>query len=91
MTTKELITILDNFGWHEETAPSDSLYSYKYCKENRCIVIDRFNTVDFSEITYSHNPPSKEVSLICNVEDLLEKEPCYIVAIFEHSNLMIEL
>lgn len=91
MTVKELTTILDNFGWQEEVTSSDSLYSYKYRKDNRCITIDKYNTMFFSEIFYSSDPLIKAVSLSCEVEDLLEKEPCYIVAVFEHSNLMIEL
>lgn len=91
MTTKELITILDNFGWLEEVTPSNSPYACIYRKGNRCITINRSDVVDFSEISYSPNPLFKAFSLSCNVEDLFEKEPYYIVAIFEHSNLMIEL
>lgn len=91
MTVEDLTTILENSGWHEEITSPNSPYAYIYHKGNRCITINRSDVMDFSEIAYSSNPPLKVFSLSCNVEDLLEKEPCYIVAIFEHSNLMIEL
>lgn len=91
MTVEDLTTILDNFRWHEEFTSPNSPYAYIYHKENRHITINRSNVMDFSEIAYSSNPLLKAFSLSCSVEDLLEKEPCYIVAIFEHSNLMIEL